>query len=205
MIELLKQEYNCMKSIDIYSNTKAFIFDLDGTLADTMPLHFEAWTRTAKIMNLKFSIDFLKSCAGMPSAKIINLLNEKNKLKIDPQEFSTLKEAFFTKEMHKIKEISAVTNLVYKYHGKIPMAVGTGGKRDIAAETLRILGLDKYIPILVSADDVENHKPEPETFLKCAELMGIDPENCQVFEDATLGFQAAKAAGMMLTDVTPFY
>jgi beta-phosphoglucomutase family hydrolase len=194
-----------MKTIDIFPTTKAFIFDLDGTLADTMPLHYEAWVKTAEIMNLEFSIDFLKSCAGMPSTKIIDLLNEKNNHTIDPQKFSNMKEEFFAKEMHKIKEISAVTDLVYKYHGKIPMAVGTGGKRNIAAETLQILGLDKYIPILVSADDVENHKPEPETFLKCAELMGISPENCQVFEDATLGFQAAKAAGMKVTDVTPFY
>ncbi len=194
-----------MKTIDIFSTTKAFIFDLDGTLADTMPLHYEAWVKTAKIMNLDFSIDFLKSCAGMPSSKIIDLLNEKNNQTIDPQKFSDMKEEFFAKEMHKIKEISAVTDLVYKYHGQIPMSVGTGGKRNIAAETLQILGLDKYIPILVSADDVENHKPEPDTFLKCAELMGISPENCQVFEDAALGFQAAKAAGMKVTDVTPFY
>lgn len=194
-----------MKTIAIFPTTKAFIFDLDGTLADTMPLHYEAWVKTAEIMNLEFSLDFLKSCAGMPSSKIINLLNEKNNQTIDPQEFSNMKEEFFTKEMHKIKEISAVTDLVYKYHGKIPMAVGTGGKRNIATETLQILGLDKYISILVSADDVENHKPEPETFLKCAELMGISPKNCQVFEDAILGFQAAKAAGMKVTDVTPFY
>ncbi|MFA9372458.1 MAG: HAD family hydrolase [Labilibaculum antarcticum] len=194
-----------MKTIDIFPTTKAFIFDLDGTLADTMPLHYDAWVKTAEIMNLEFSLDFLKSCAGMPSSKIIDLLNEKNNRTIDPQKFSDMKEEFFAKEMHKIKEITAVTDLVYKYHGKIPMAVGTGGKRNIAAETLQILGLDKYIPILVSADDVENHKPEPETFLKCAELMGIRPENCQVFEDATLGFQAAKAAGMKVTDVTPFY
>ena len=194
-----------MKTIDIYSETKAFIFDLDGTLADTMPLHFEAWTKTAEIMNLEFSLDFLKSCAGMPSYKIINLLNEKNNHSIDPQEFSTLKEEYFTKEMHRIKKITAVTDLVYKHHGKIPMAVGTGGKRSIATETMQILDLDKYIPILVSADDVTNHKPEPETFLKCAELMGVAPKNCQVFEDAVLGFEAAKKAGMMLTDVTPFY
>jgi len=194
-----------MKTIDIFPTTKAFIFDLDGTLADTMPLHFDAWAKTAAIMNLEFSLEFLKGCAGMPSSKIIELLNEKNNQTIDPQKFSILKEEFFTKEMHKIKEISAVTDLVYKYHGKMPMAVGTGGKRTIAAETLRMLGLDKYIPILVSADDVDNHKPEPDTFLKCAELMGISPENCQVFEDASLGFQAAKSAGMMLTDVTPFY
>lgn len=194
-----------MKSINIFPTTKAFIFDLDGTLADTMPLHYDAWVKTAKIMNLEFSLDFLKGCAGMPSSKIIELLNKKNNRSIDPEEFSNLKEEFFTKDMHKIKEISAVTNLVYKYHGKIPMAVGTGGKRNIASETLQILGLDKYIQILVSADDVENHKPQPDTFLKCAELMGVSPENCQVFEDAILGFEAAKAAGMQVTDVTPFY
>ncbi|MBN2598420.1 MULTISPECIES: HAD family phosphatase [Labilibaculum] len=194
-----------MKKIDIFPSTKAFIFDLDGTLADTMPLHYEAWVKTAKIMNLEFSIDFLKSCAGMPSSKIIDLLNEKNNRTIDPQKFSDMKEEFFAKEMHKIKEITAVTDLVYKYHGKIPMAVGTGGKRNIASETMQLLGLDKYISILVSADDVENHKPEPDTFLKCAELMGISPENCQVFEDASLGFRAAEAAGMRVTDVTPFY
>ncbi|WP_320019422.1 beta-phosphoglucomutase family hydrolase [Labilibaculum manganireducens] len=194
-----------MKKIDIFPSTKAFIFDLDGTLADTMPLHYEAWVKTAKIMNLEFSVDFLKSCAGMPSSKIIDLLNEKNNRTIDPQKFSDMKEEFFAKEMHKIKEITAVTDLVYKYHGKIPMAVGTGGKRNIASETMQLLGLDKYISILVSADDVENHKPEPDTFLKCAELMGISPENCQVFEDASLGFQAAEAAGMRVTDVTPFY
>ncbi|MDM8160712.1 beta-phosphoglucomutase family hydrolase [Labilibaculum sp. K2S] len=194
-----------MKKIDIFPSTKAFIFDLDGTLADTMPLHYDAWVKTAKIMNLEFSLDFLKSCAGMPSSKIIDLLNEKNNRTIDPQKFSDMKEEFFAKEMHKIKEITAVTNLVYKYHGKIPMAVGTGGKRNIASETMQLLGLDKYISILVSADDVENHKPEPDTFLKCAELMGISPENCQVFEDASLGFQAAEAAGMRVTDVTPFY
>ncbi|PKQ60577.1 MULTISPECIES: HAD family hydrolase [Labilibaculum] len=194
-----------MKKIDIFPSTKAFIFDLDGTLADTMPLHYEAWVKTAKIMNLEFSVDFLKSCAGMPSSKIIDLLNEKNNRTIDPQKFSDMKEEFFAKEMHKIKEITAVTDLVYKYHGKIPMAVGTGGKRNIASETMQLLGLDKYISILVSADDVENHKPEPDTFLKCAELMGISPENCQVFEDASLGFRAAEAAGMRVTDVTPFY
>ena len=188
-----------------FIDKELILFDLDGTLADTMPLHFEAWLKAAKIMDFEFNLEFLKGCAGMPSSKIIDLLNEKNKNSIDPQEFSNLKEEFFTKEMHKIKEITAVTDLVYKYHGKMPMAVGTGGKRTVATETLQILGLNKYIPILVSADDVENHKPEPDTFLKCAELMGISPENCQVFEDATLGFQAARTAGMMLTDVTPFY
>lgn len=194
-----------MKEIDIFSNTEALIFDLDGTLADTMPLHYEAWKKAAVDLGVQYTYEFLKSCAGMPSVKIINLLNEKNNQNIDPILFSELKERYFADVIHKVTEITPVTDIVYKYHSKLPMAVGTGGKRNIAEDTLRILGLDQYIPILVSADDVENHKPEPETFLKCAELMGIRPENCQVFEDAVLGFKAAKNAGMMITDVTTYY
>ncbi|WP_421920147.1 HAD family hydrolase [Marinifilum sp.] len=194
-----------MKSINIYTDTKALIFDLDGTLADTMPLHYEAWKKAAELMNVEYSFEFLSACAGMPSSKIIEKLNKEHNRSIDPQEFSDCKEEFFAKEMHKITEIKPVTDLVYKFHKQLPMAVGTGGKRNIAQETLEILGLDKYIPILVSADDVSKHKPEPETFLKCADLMGIDPKNCQVFEDGLLGIQAAEKAGMMVTDVTPFY
>ncbi|RUT78230.1 HAD family hydrolase [Ancylomarina longa] len=194
-----------MKSIEIYPNTKALIFDLDGTLADSMPIHHESWKKTSKIMGVDYSFDFLCSCAGMPTSEIIELLNQRNNHSINPQEFSLLKEEFFTKEMHNIKEISSVTDLVYKYHKKLPMAVGTGGKRKIAEETLKILGLNKYFSILVSADDVTQFKPNPETFLKCADLMGISPQNCQVFEDGALGIQAAQKAGMMVTDVTPFY
>jgi beta-phosphoglucomutase family hydrolase len=194
-----------MKSIDLFPNTEALIFDLDGTLADSMPLHFEAWSKTAKILGVEYSNDFLLSCAGMPSAKIIELLNKKNNYSIDPNEFSRIKEEIFSKEMYNMKEIKSVTDLVYKYHNKLPMAVGTGGRRNVAEETMKILGLDQYIPILVSADDVVSHKPAPDTFLKCAELMGISPEKCQVFEDAALGIQAAQSAGMMVTDVTPYY
>lgn len=194
-----------MKSINIHTDTKALIFDLDGTLADTMPLHFEAWKKAAEIMGVEYSFEWLSACAGMPSSKIIEKLNREYNHSIDPQEFSVIKEEFFAKEMHKITEIKPVTDLVYKYHNQIPMAVGTGGKRNIAQETMEILGLDKYIPILVSADDVNNHKPEPETFLKCAELMGVEPKFCQVFEDGLLGIQAAEKAGMMVTDVTPYY
>ena len=193
-----------MKPIDIHTDTKALIFDLDGTLADTMPLHYESWKKAASIMGVEYTYDFLAGCAGMPSTKIIELLNKRNNHSVDPHEFADLKEEFFMKDMHKITEIKPVTGLVYKYHNKLPMAVGTGGKRNIAEETLQVLGLDNYIPILVSADDVTNHKPAPETFLKCAELMDIAPENCQVFEDAVLGMQAAKEAGMKVTDITPY-
>jgi len=95
--------------------------------------------------------------------------------------------------------------LVKKYHGKMPMAVGTGGYHRLAWKTMEILGLDKYFDVLVSSNDVSHPKPHPETFLKCAELMGVDPAVCEVFEDANLGIQAAKSGGMMATLVTDYY
>ena len=90
-------------------------------------------------------------------------------------------------------------------HGRrIPMAVGTGAGRTSAMLQLKELGIDQLFDFVVTADDVTKHKPEPETFLKCAELMGIEPQYCQVFEDGELGMQAAISAGMLLTDVRPF-
>ena len=87
----------------------------------------------------------------------------------------------------------------------MPMAVGTGGYKRLAWKTMNILGLDKYFDILVSAEDIQRPKPFPDTFLKCAELMRVEPGGCEVFEDALLGIQAAKSAGMMATLVTDYY
>jgi beta-phosphoglucomutase-like phosphatase (HAD superfamily) len=98
-----------------------------------------------------------------------------------------------------------VTDLVRKYHGIIPMAVGTGGMRRLAFKTLEIIGLKSYFDVLVASEDVQNYKPHPETFLKCAELMGVNPVDCEVFEDGILGMKAAETAGMMVVDVTNYY
>ena len=104
-----------------------------------------------------------------------------------------------------MKPILPVVELAKKYHGVLPMAVGTGGYKRLAWKTMEICGLDKYFDILVSTEDVARPKPFPDTFLKCAELLGVNPAVCEVFEDAQLGIQAAKAAGMMATLVTDYY
>jgi len=124
---------------------------------------------------------------------------------IDPKEMGDLKEAEFEKNMHLTPEIKVVTDLVRKFHGKIPMAVGTGGSRRLSLKSLDIIGLGGYFDILVTSEDVTNFKPHPETFLKCAEQMGVAPVECEVFEDGLLGMQAARAAGMMVVDVTEYY
>lgn len=192
------------KKLEIDPSAKALIFDLDGTLADTMPVHFMAY----KIMLSKYGIDYtyemFMSLAGVPAVGTIEKINEIFGTSLNPEEVGHAKEAEYEKIMHKMKPIDPVVDLVKKYQGKLPMAVGTGGYHRLAWKTLEIIGLDKYFDILVSAEDVVNHKPHPDTFLRCAELMEVKPEDCQVFEDGEPGMKAAKAAGMTATLVTPY-
>jgi len=124
---------------------------------------------------------------------------------IDPKELGDLKEAEFERNMHLTPEIKIVTDLMRENYGKMPIAVGTGGSRRLSIKTLGIIGLQNYFDVLVTSEEVTHYKPHPETFLKCAELMEVDPVDCQVFEDGILGIQAAQSAGMMVVDVTQYY
>lgn len=184
---------------------KALIFDLDGTLANTMPIHYIAWKNAAAKYGIDFSIELFMQLAGIPLYPTVDKLNEIFGKNIDPREMGDLKEAEFEENMHLIQEIKPVTDLVREWHGKLPMAVGTGGSRRLSLKTLEIIGLKGYFDVLVSSEDVSEFKPHPMTFIRCAELMGVDPADCEVFEDGVLGFQAARTAGMMVTDVTQYY
>ncbi len=194
-----------MKKLEINPNAKALIFDLDGTLADTMPVHFWAYKNILVDYGIDFTPELFATLAGVPAVGTIEKLNEQFGTKMNPEEVGHFKEAEYEKIMHRMKPIIPVVDLVKKYHGKMPMAVGTGGYHRLAWKTMEILGLDKYFDILVSSNDVSHPKPHPETFLKCAELMGVKPAICEVFEDAALGIQAAKSGGMMATLVTGYY
>ncbi len=194
-----------MKKLEINPKAKALIFDLDGTLADTMPVHFWAYKNILVDYGINFTPELFATLAGVPAVGTIVKLNEQFGTKMNAEEVGHFKEAEYEKIMHKMKPIIPVVDLVKKYHGKMPMAVGTGGYHRLAWKTMEILGLDKYFDILVSSNDVSLPKPHPETFLKCAELMGVDPAVCEVFEDANLGIQAAKSGGMMATLVTDYY
>lgn len=190
--------------LDIDPKAEGLIFDMDGTLADSMPIHFEAWKITAREHGFEFTEDQFLGMAGMPTWRIVPVINERLGLNIDPEKFSRRKEQVFLELLTDVKPVEPVVELVYRYHNKIPMSIGTGGKREIAMLTIKMMGLDKYIDILVAADDVINHKPAPDTFLECARLMGIEPSLCQVFEDGEMGLKAAEAAGMIATDIRPY-
>lgn len=194
-----------MKELVINPKAKALIFDLDGTIADTMPVHFMAYKSILREYGIDFTPEIFATLAGIPAVGTIRKLNEMYGTTMDPEDIGHFKEREYEKIMHKMKPVAPVVQLVKQYHGKMPMAVGTGGYRRLAWKSLEILGLKDYFEILVASEDVELPKPHPETFLKCAQLMGVDPVHCQVFEDGALGIQAAEAAGMMSTLVTEYY
>ena len=190
--------------IEINKNTKGLIFDMDGTLADSMPMHFLAWKLTAAENGFEYTENQFLETAGMPTHKIVPVINKELGLNLDPETFSQRKEEHFLNNIGEVKLIEPVADIVREYHNILPMSIGTGGKKEIAKLTLKILGSEKYFDIIVSAEDVVNHKPYPDTFLKCAELMGVAPEFCQVFEDGEMGLIAGKKAGMIVTDVRPY-
>jgi len=186
---------------------KALIFDLDGTLADTMPLHMKAWREACKSFGMDMSSDFLRMFTGTPGINIARAIIKEYAKEglVDPKDISTRKKEMFTDLQHLVKEVGPVADIVRRYHSVLPVALGTGGPRNTVLRTLEVIGMRQYFDHIVTADDVINHKPHPETFLKCARLLKVTPADIIVFEDGDLGLQAAKEAGMQPVDVRAWY
>jgi beta-phosphoglucomutase family hydrolase len=192
---------------DIKPGIKGLIFDLDGTLADTMPLHFKGWRKACQKFGADIDTAFLRKHTGSPGWLIAEEILKKNNLSgsVTVEEILEAKLQTFFTEQHTVKPIIPVVEIAKKYFGKLPMAVGTGGHREAVERTMEITGIRQYFDIVITANDVENFKPHPETFLKCAELMNINPQFIEVFEDGDLGIEAAIEAGMIPTDVREWY
>ncbi|WP_421153473.1 HAD family hydrolase [Aeromonas dhakensis] len=174
----------------------ALIFDMDGTLVDSMPRHLDAWEATSAEFGLPFDRAQLNEYGGIPTRKIVAILAEQHGLDIDVEAFTRRKVALYMEHIQQVSVFPAMWELVRRCHGKVPMGIGTGSPRNQAELILKSTGLDAYIQVVVSADDVVNHKPHPDTFLQVAEQLGANPANCLVFEDTQIGLQAGRAAGM---------
>ncbi len=193
-----------MKKPDVDPSAKGLIFDLDGTLVDSMPLHYKAYLKVCSDRGVNFDEKLFYELAGVSPAGVFRVINERYGTSIDPDAMARLKEETYLNMLSEVKPVEAVLEIVKAWHGKLPMAIGTGSSREHAWKTVKAIGYDRYFDILVARDDVKNGKPDPETFLKCAEAMGVAPLECQVFEDGDLGLEAARAAGMMATDIRPW-
>jgi beta-phosphoglucomutase family hydrolase len=175
---------------------KAYLFDCDGTIADSMPLHYQAWKKALDEQNCTFSEQLFYDWGGVAVADVIRRLNEMQQLNMSVAEVSDRKENFYLENLPQLKAIPEVVEHVTANHGRIPLAVVSGSTRDSVQASLNALNLLDRFDTLVCAGDYKKGKPDPEAFLLAAERLGVTPESCMVFEDADLGIQAATAAGM---------
>src|SRR5437764_2112603 len=143
--------------------------------------------------------------AGIPTARIIELLTERHGWNIPVEQAATLKENLYVERLHRVTPIEPVVQLVRAHAGKLPMAVATGGTRAICSKTLDAMGVLHHFQAIVTADDVQHGKPAPDIFIEAARRIGIDPKHCMAFEDGELGLQSARAAGMSVIDIRPMH
>lgn len=183
----------------------AAIFDCDGTLIDTMPLHFEAWSATLDPLGASFPEETFYAWGGVTAREIIERLNQQQGLSIPVDETVHIKEERYRLLIPQAQPIVAVVEEVRRFQSAgIPIAVASGGIREVVEESLRGTGLFSLFQAIATANDVANGKPAPDVFLVAAERLGVAPDTCVVYEDADAGLEAARRAGMRAVDVRPF-
>ncbi len=188
-----------------WENIHGIIFDLDGTLADTMPAHYEAWRTILERYALAMSEDRFYALGGWPTKKVADLLIAESGRPIDAGQLSEEKELLFRQSLHLVQPIEQVTEVVREHHGRLRLAVATGATRTIATEILHQIGMPNWFDTIVSSEDVERHKPAPDVFLEAARRLDVEPRFCLVYEDTDPGLEAARRAGMEHVDVRQFY
>lgn len=179
----------------------AYIFDCDGTLADSMPAHYRAWKRTlAEFSNeIVYSEPTFYAWGGKPTVQIVKDLNDlyPKAAPLDPSRIADIKERYFLEELSQILPIEPIVEIARKAKAQhIPVAVASGGIHHIVEKTLINIGMEGFFPIIVTPADVVRGKPAPDMYLLAAEKMGVKPQECLVFEDSPTGIEAARAAGM---------
>jgi beta-phosphoglucomutase-like phosphatase (HAD superfamily) len=182
-------------------DSRALIFDCDGTLADTMPAHYRAWVDILGRQGIPFPEDRFYALAGTPTREIIRILAAEAGKTVDIPALVRAKEEGFLVQIAEVLPIAPVVEIARAARGVHPMAVASGGQRRIVERTLAQIGILDWFGALVTAEDTVKHKPDPDLFLEAARRLGVPPEICVVYEDADLGIEAARRAGMKWVDV----
>ena len=184
-------------------NFDAYLFDCDGTIVDSMPLHYKAWKQILGEWNCEFSEERFYAWGGMPIVEIISTLNKEYGLSMPVETLAARKESLYFELLPELRPVPEVVEHVLAMHGKIPLAVVSGSTRDSVVASLTALRLLDRFDALVCAGEYRNSKPHPEAFLLAAEKLGVPPNACLVFEDTDMGIEAATAAGMKSARVPP--
>jgi HAD superfamily hydrolase (TIGR01509 family) len=182
---------------------KAYLFDCDGTIADSMPLHYIAWKKALGEWNCEFEESLFYAWGGRPTAEIISTLNEQQGLRMPVETVSHEKERLFYELLPQLKAVPEVLEHIEAQHGRIPFAVVSGSTRESVTASLNSLNLLDRFDTMVCAGHYQKSKPDPEAFLLAAARLRIPPASCLVFEDTEMGLQAASAARMASVKVPP--
>ena len=174
----------------------AYLFDCDGTIVDSMPLHYVAWKRALGEWNCEFAEDLFYAWGGRPTSEIIATLNAKYGLNMPVEGVALRKEEFYFEMLPELRVVPEVLEHIEAQQGRIPFAVVSGSARDSVTASLGVLKLLDRFETLVCAGEYKKSKPDPEAFLLAASRLRVAPAKCLVFEDTAMGIQAATAAGM---------
>ena len=180
---------------------RGIIFDCDGTLADTMPLHWRAWQVISRRHGFSLPKDRFYSLGGVPSRDILKLLSAEQGIALNPLAVAREKEVEYLPLIAQVEPINTVVGVAREHYGKIPLAVASGGTKRIIEQVLNHLGIRSLFQAVVTSEDVVNQKPAPDIFLEAARRIGVPPQFCRAYEDTDLGMQAIRAAGMEAVDV----
>jgi beta-phosphoglucomutase-like phosphatase (HAD superfamily) len=181
--------------------SEALIFDCDGTLADTMPAHYQAWLEVLAPYEIPFPEARFYAMGGVPTREIVRTLAGELGKTVDIPAFVRAKEEAFLVRIAAVLPIAAIVEIARTGRGVVPMAVASGGQRRVVEQTLRQIGIHDWFGAIVTAEDTARHKPDPDLFLEAARRLGVEPARCTVYEDADLGIEAARRAGMKYVDV----
>jgi HAD superfamily hydrolase (TIGR01509 family) len=182
---------------------RAYLFDCDGTVVDSMPLHYIAWTEALGDWGCKFDEELFYSWGGMPPVEIVATLNKMQGLNMPVEEVAERKENLYYEQLSQLKPVPEVLEHIEAMRGRIPFAIVSGSSRESIIKSLTTVHLLDRFPIIVGSEDYQRSKPAPDAFLVGATRLGIAPKDCLVFEDTAMGIQAATSAGMASVRVPP--
>ncbi|MBP85574.1 MAG: HAD family hydrolase [Planctomycetaceae bacterium] len=180
---------------------EALIFDCDGTLTDSMYAHYVAWRNALAHYGMELDEQRFYTYSGTPSRRVIPMLAEEQGITLDFEEANRAKEEVFLHSIHLLKPIELVVQIADDHRGSLPMAVASGGVRRLVHRQLEQIGTFEWFDTIVTAEDTERHKPDPDVFLEAARRLNVAPTACRVYEDGDPGIEAARRAGMECVDV----
>ncbi len=174
--------------------TKAILFDCDGTLVDTMPVHREVWHQLFLRYDFVITDEWWEEWANLPLLPMVLYAIPDATAEL-AEELNIEAMAMYNEMLHKIEPLEHVVDVARRYHGKLPMAVVTGGYRDVVVPSLDAAGITSLFDFIVTADEVTHSKPAPDLYSLTMRKLGVDPADCLVYEDSEIGMTSARGAG----------